>query len=450
MMLIDRIRKWFSSFLKTPNPNNPSIQKSSKTPFFTKGPESNYLIEIRLIDRQIKTEMKILEDRLSKRFGIGQQHYVPHITLVGGFKASDQKRVETDFVKICDETPLMKFTINGWDIFCESNNVAYLEINPSPELRKFRKQLAEQLTPYCWGFKKFDSQNENDFVFHGTIALNIPDGKFEKTISFIHSAFPEHINGVYYVDRVTLLKNSFIFRDSFIFREYDFFLREKLNRTQARSPKVYHFSEKAKSDHREHKDDIIRLSSSSNRRVFLISDSHFDHQNIIRYTNRNFSDFHSMNRTMLHRWNSEVQKNDIVLFIGDLTYGKDSKGIPFWLSKLNGNITMIKGSHDKIEELQEFHRKSKLTLENHLEIPFLLVHDPKEIKSSEWKGWKIHGHIHNNNYEKYPFINGEEKTINVSTELLDYTPLNIERLFELDFTKIRYMKDIHSKPEYYS
>jgi len=37
----------------------------------------------------------------------------------------------------------------------------------------------------------------------------------------------------------------------------------------------------------------------------------------------------------------------------------------------------------------------------------------------------------------------------VSAELLDYTPLNIEKLFELDFTKIRYMKDIHSKPEYY-
>ena len=209
--------------------------------------------------------MKILEDRLSKRFGIGQQHYVPHITLVGGFKSSDQKRVETDFIKICKDTPLMKFTINGWDIFSENNNVAYLEINPSPELRKFRKQLTEQLIPYCRGFKKFDSQNENDFVFHGTIALHIPDGKFEKIISFIHSAFPDHINGDYYVDRVTLLKNSFIFR------EYDFFLREKLNRTQARSPKVYHFSEKAKSDHREHKDDIIRLSFSSNRYVFLIS-----------------------------------------------------------------------------------------------------------------------------------------------------------------------------------
>jgi len=442
-MIIDRIRNWFSSFLRTHHRPSPSTQKSSNNLFLTKGPESNYLIEIRLIDRQINTEMKILEDRLSKKFGIGQQHYVPHITLVGGFKASDQKRVETDFVKICEDAPLMKFTINGWDIFSENNNVAYLEINPSPELRKFRKQLAEKLTPYCRDFKKFDFQNEDDFVFHGTIALHIPDGKFEKTISFIHSAFPDHINGEYYVDRATLLKNSYIFR------EYDFFLREKLNRTQARSPKVYHFSEKAKSEHREHKDDIIRLSSSSNRRVFLISDSHFDHQNIIRYTNRNFSDYHSMNRTMLHRWNSEVQENDSVLFIGDLTYGRDSKGIPFWLSRLHGNITMIKGSHDKIEEVKEFHRITKLTLENHPEIPFLLIHDPKEIKSSEWKGWKIHGHIHNNNYEKYPFINGEEKTINVSAELLDYTPLNIEKLFELNFTKIRYMKDIHSKPEYY-
>jgi calcineurin-like phosphoesterase family protein len=405
--------------------------------------KADYFIEIRLIDRKTKAEMKRLEDSLSKKFHIGKTHYVPHISLVGGFKTSHEKRFVDDFHKICSQTPLMKFTIKGWDIFSGKNNVAFFKIDPSPELRKFRWLLANTFLPYGSGFTPFDHQSEEDFIFHGTIALHIPPGKFDKALSFIRSQFPTHINGDYYVDRVTILKNHRILW------EYDFFLRERINRSQAHTPKVYRFTERVKSDVIHDSEDIITLNSLE-RRVFLISDSHFDHENIIRYTNRTFSSLSSMNDEMLGQWNSTVGKNDIVLFIGDLTYGRDCKGISYWLSQLQGDVRFIKGSHDKIEDLSEFHKITKLRFENHPDTLFILSHDPKDIGPQYQNYWKIHGHLHNNNIEKYPFINGDNKTINVSVELLDYTPLDIEMLFHLNFTKIRYMKDIHSEPEYFS
>lgn len=441
MAILEKIRKFVYSCSRKIHNLTSITRRSSVHDRYTHGRTSNYFIEIRLIDRQIKAEMKTLEDSLSRKYRIGQFHYVPHISLVGGFKASHEKRLVEDFLKICSNTPMMKFNIKGWDIFSENNNVAFLTIEPSLELRKFRWQLANNLLSYCSEFTRFDHQSEEEFIFHGTIALHIPDGKFENAISFIQSQFPDHINGEYYVERVTLLKSHRILY------EYDFFLREKLNREQARTPKVYQFTEKAKSDYLNHKNEEIHSCSSSNHRVFIYSDLHLDHQNIIKYCHRPFSDIHAMNKALIQRWNSAVNENDTVFFLGDLTYGRESKGIPFWWSKLNGNKIFIKGSHDKIQDLPEFHKQYRVVFEKHPGIPFLFVHDPKD-KPPDWDGWIIHGHTHNNNYEKYPLVNGEEKSVNVSAELLDYSPLDIEKLFEMDFPRIKYLKNIHSEPDY--
>lgn len=57
---------------------------------------------------------------------------------------------------------------------------------------------------------------------------------------------------------------------------------------------------------------------------------------------------------------------------------------------------------------------------------FLLIHNPRDAPI-EWEGWVIHGHTHNNQPE-YPLINRENKTINVSAELLGYRPISFEEI----------------------
>jgi calcineurin-like phosphoesterase family protein len=59
-----------------------------------------------------------------------------------------------------------------------------------------------------------------------------------------------------------------------------------------------------------------------------------------------------------------------------------------------------------------------------------LVHNPEEAPNS-WDGWIIHGHHHANYPDRYPFVNRECKRINVSTEVVDYTPVSENRILEV-------------------
>lgn len=179
-----------------------------------------------------------------------------------------------------------------------------------------------------------------------------------------------------------------------------------------------------------------------NSKVFLISDLHLDHYNIIKYCNRPFSSVREMNWFIVNNWNNVVKDNDVVYFLGDMSFGKGSREADYWLKKLKGKIIFIKGSHDKPKKIKTF---NEFILE-YKHIKFLLIHDPKDAKN--WNSWIVHGHHHNHDLENYPFINGEKKTINMSIELINYKPLDIEELFRLNFKNIRFMEKVDSKPVY--
>ena len=152
--------------------------------------------------------------------------------------------------------------------------------------------------------------------------------------------------------------------------------------------------------------------------TYIISDTHFEHANIIKYQNRPFKNVRDMDITMFNNWNSIVKCDDTVYFLGDLCL----KHPRYWLENLNGNKILIRGNHDKL--LKNAHKYQILNWggEN-----ILLVHNP-DFKPFEWTNWTIHGHHHNNQPDKYPLINNKLKTINVSVEMLNYTPIKLEKL----------------------
>lgn len=79
---------------------------------------------------------------------------------------------------------------------------------------------------------------------------------------------------------------------------------------------------------------------------FFTADEHYGHKNIIKYCDRPFKSVHEMNEEIIHRHNSKVQKNDIVVHAGDfsLLSEKDTYVI---LRRLNGNHVFLQGDHDK-------------------------------------------------------------------------------------------------------
>jgi calcineurin-like phosphoesterase family protein len=162
---------------------------------------------------------------------------------------------------------------------------------------------------------------------------------------------------------------------------------------------------------------------------FFISDTQFDHANIIRYCHRPFGSVEEMNFTILENWLRAVKPGDTVYFLGDLAYGPHCRPA-FWLSRLTGNIVFIKGNHDHGRRELAI-RAAGVTLYPNKTIitgagPIYLVHDPADIPSW-WQGWVVHGHLHH----KAPLVDRRRKRINVSAEATGYHPVSlgeIERL----------------------
>jgi calcineurin-like phosphoesterase family protein/2'-5' RNA ligase len=386
---------------------------------------THYLIEIRLFGTA-KYEFKRLIREVNRTFRIRSHRPVPHISLVGPFYTRDEKRLISDFEKLCAKQPLMTFNIKGFGTF-EDTRTVFINIEPDENLDTFRWELSRRLGDYC-NLRPHDYERE--FKFHSTIATKLSQGKFDKVKKYIETKpEPEFAHCV--VMRVTLIKNSKILR------EYDFLLRRLLSRREAKSRSIlsesYKLLEKflEKSDHAEVEhlektghveevdvSDILRRGA----KIFFISDLHLDHANIIKYCNRPFRSVSEMNDFIVNTWNKTVRKNDIVYFLGDMAYGRGSRKTRFWLEKLNGNIVFIKGTHDRSRHIK-FYDKLILNYEGHR---FLLIHNPRDAPS-DWVDWVIHGHTHNNNPE-YPLVNKNRKTINVSAELLDYKPISLEEL----------------------
>ena len=135
-----------------------------------------------------------------------------------------------------------------------------------------------------------------------------------------------------------------------------------------------------------------------------------------------------MNQKIVSNWNDTVREDETIFYLGDMTYGKHRRPIDYWLGKLNGDIQYIRGNHDKdaINCATVIPDRYGIRYGNY---EFLLMHNPH--RPFGYDGWIIHGDKHNNDLKNYPFINQKNKTVNVCAELVDYTPLSLEKIVTL-------------------
>lgn len=80
-------------------------------------------------------------------------------------------------------------------------------------------------------------------------------------------------------------------------------------------------------------------------KIYFTSDTHFSHDNIIKFCQRPFSDVTEMNKTLIDNWNKKVPQDGLVFHLGDFAWGGFT-AYKYIREKLNGNIILIKGNHD--------------------------------------------------------------------------------------------------------
>ena len=80
--------------------------------------------------------------------------------------------------------------------------------------------------------------------------------------------------------------------------------------------------------------------------IWFTSDTHYGHKNIIKFSNRPFNDVDHMNEELIKAWNRVVGDDDDVYHIGDVSLTNADKTHEI-LKRLNGNIYLITGNHEK-------------------------------------------------------------------------------------------------------
>lgn len=156
--------------------------------------------------------------------------------------------------------------------------------------------------------------------------------------------------------------------------------------------------------------------------IWVISDTHFGHSNIIHFCDRPFKDAKEMDWTMVERWNALVKPSDHVWHLGDV-YMKSTNGYAnHLLNSLNGHKRLILGNHDLgTDKVLLAHFEKIVLWRDWKDFGILMSHIPLHPSSIIKDRVNVHGHIHNRESPDGPYLN-------VCVEKTNYGPINIEQL----------------------
>lgn len=167
------------------------------------------------------------------------------------------------------------------------------------------------------------------------------------------------------------------------------------------------------------------IETAINRNIFIVSDTHWGHENILKFTDsktgdriRLFESLEEMDELMVENWNKTVKDEDIVYHLGDVYFGNGHKVLP----RLRGRKRLILGNHDngKSSYIQCNFQKV-LMWRMFPEFNCVLTHVPIHESGLYKVQYNLHGHIHQN-------ASPTDRHINCSVEVQNYTPKAIEDL----------------------
>jgi calcineurin-like phosphoesterase family protein len=408
--------------------------------------DTTYLIEIRLGRTKWRIKQEIMS--IASRFGLEmhmERH--PHVTIFGPLFLNPDTTEEQILTVLgnlsCRYGPI-PFLLDGWEKReGMQGSVIAFSVRPSEPLIAFTREVAEALLPLCESMNAWDPQPEKKW-FHVTIANHL-DPEIAATVLDHLEGTPVRHQGRFrqWRDRLHDLIRGISLRRTPGFRpmlldetglrltimkgeeilaEYDFFRKDWITTGNDHSGVLWQNTLR-----------VYRQSIGFERSapvaadtedIFVISDLHFGHANIIRYCSRPFlfSDPGEMDFVLIENWNSVVSPKNRAIHIGDLRYGTGAPPAHHYTEQLRGKITFLPGNHDERELMAE-----KYEVLDYDGIRFLLIHDPADAPPA-FDGWVIHGHHHNNDLRTYPFMEPARRQINVSAEVIGYVPISLREI----------------------
>lgn len=169
--------------------------------------------------------------------------------------------------------------------------------------------------------------------------------------------------------------------------------------------------------------------------IYLTSDTHFGHYNILRYANRPYKTDYEMDNTIIQNWNSKITREDVVYHLGDFSFGNWER-VGELLDRLNfAHLYLIKGNHEKpfCTYIRNKSPKNVSLCSSYMEIYddkknlFVLCHYPiLEWNQCHRGSYHCYGHVHN----KYLHEIVKYRAVDVGVDAQNYFPVSTDDVIE--------------------
>ncbi len=131
-------------------------------------------------------------------------------------------------------------------------------------------------------------------------------------------------------------------------------------------------------------------------RIWLITDTHFGHDNMVKYCGR--PENHSL--IILQNLKEVVRDGDMIIHLGDFCIGNDEMWHErFFLGIKNVTCVLIRGNHDHKSDNWYLEHGWDFVCDSFSNVYFgkkiIFSHEPVKMKNS-YSHINIHGHFHNN------------------------------------------------------
>lgn len=178
----------------------------------------------------------------------------------------------------------------------------------------------------------------------------------------------------------------------------------------------------------KHKKDGLQVRSST----WLISDTHFGHDNIIKFQQRPKN--HEIH--MLGLWLKLVRENDTILHLGDVTMSAGREVQKYWLAvikRLPGRKYLLLGNHDK-QPAHVYEEYGGFTvIPEFVQARVAFTHRPISNlwPAEQLTNWvvNVHGHTHSNvPTPEHDGILFDKMYVNVCVEHTNLGPVQVGNL----------------------
>ena len=134
---------------------------------------------------------------------------------------------------------------------------------------------------------------------------------------------------------------------------------------------------------------------------FFIADTHFHHENVIKFDKRPFASLEEMNQVLIKNWNSVIQPNDHIYILGDFCWKTaQDEAYKELIKILHGHKHLIKGNHDPLKWTMTYSKYFE-SIDDYKEIKvngyhLILSHYPLLCFKADYNDncWMLHGHVH--------------------------------------------------------